>query len=486
MWACANVRWEEVRDALAGAQLMPWLPLGVGFYLLGHVVRGVRCRCIVAEEAQLSIVEASNIVVVGYAVNNMLPARAGEVVRIGVLARRTGIPVSQSLAVTFLERVLDGLVILFALAVAVVALGREGLVASSAYAISALFGAALVFVAIATWRPPWIIRLFSRVGGRWGEAWHDRAVRFAVSLTRGMARLRRPGDALVIVALSLLVWLLEAGLFAMLLPAFGLPLDLRWGLLAMAVTNLGILMPSTPGFIGTFELFCKGALVALGVAGSTALGYALVVHLAFFLPITIWGAVVLALYGVEIGSTRALARKATSARSMGPRDLEACGQASRRRPPAPAARDPEPGRLLAAILEALLPIEEIDDTAPSVSSAHDVPIDSPVADCHPLAVEVGRFVNGQIRILPNRLRVMYEAGMIFFRVTVRLRYGASFCSLPIARRRAVIQWWAYGPFGLGRSLMRPIRATGLLKFYELPEVEESLGVNEETALRHAP
>lgn len=483
LWACANVRWEEVRSALGGARLMPWLPLGVGFYLLGHVVRGVRCRFIVAEEAQLSIVEASNIVVVGYAVNNMLPARAGEVVRIGVLARRTGIPLSQSLAVTFLERVLDGLAILFALAVAVVTLGREGLVGSSAYAISVLFGAALVFVAIATWRPPWVIRVFSRVGGRWGERWHDRSVRFAVSLTRGMARLRRPGDALVIVALSVLVWLLEAGLFVMLLPAFGLPLDLRWGLLAMAVTNLGILMPSTPGFIGTFELFCKGSLVALGVAGSTALGYALVVHLAFFLPITVWGALVLAHYGVEIGSTRALARKATSARRLVPRDLESRDRPDLRPSPPLPGRDPEPGRLLATILEAMLPIEDFGDTA---RTASDVPGNSPVADCHPLAVEVGRFVNGQIRILPNRLRVMYEAGMLFFRITVRLRYGASFCSLPIARRRAVIEWWAYGPFELGRSLMRPIRATGLLKFYELPEVEEALGVNEETALRHAP
>ena len=58
------------------AHLFPWLPFMVASYLLGHVVRGQRLRVLVRRETFLPLPTASNIVVVGYASNNVFPMTA--------------------------------------------------------------------------------------------------------------------------------------------------------------------------------------------------------------------------------------------------------------------------------------------------------------------------------------------------------------------------------------------------------------------------
>jgi hypothetical protein len=102
-----SVRRMNMESALAAwrsAEPLPWVPLAGLFYLAGHIVRGHRCELLVRGHAPLPLATATNVVVVGYASNNVFPARMGELVRAGLLAERTGIPVTQSLVVTFIER----------------------------------------------------------------------------------------------------------------------------------------------------------------------------------------------------------------------------------------------------------------------------------------------------------------------------------------------------------------------------------------------
>ena len=103
-----KINWQLVHDAFASATWLPWLPLAVLTYLIGMLLRGLRLKQLVSTEASLTVSTASNIIAVGYATNNILPARLGEFARAGMLAERTGLPYALSLTVTFLERLLDG------------------------------------------------------------------------------------------------------------------------------------------------------------------------------------------------------------------------------------------------------------------------------------------------------------------------------------------------------------------------------------------
>jgi uncharacterized protein (TIRG00374 family) len=427
------------------AQLLPWLPLMVVAYLAGHVVRGQRLRVLLRREAVLQLATASNIVVVGYASNNVLPARLGEFVRAGIMSERTGVPLGQALTVTFIERLLDGIAILLLLLVSSHALGtRPLMIERVAGAASVILGFALLALLVAVFLPTLLVSTTSRASKVLPAKWRDRLLALATSVTNAGACLRRPRDAALIVGYSVAVWLLESMMFAFAYPVFSLKLALAPAIVTMSVTNLGLLVPSSPGFIGSFHYFCSSTLALQGVATATAASFAILVHLAFFLPVTLWGAGAISWYGIEVGSAAALARAAKSAPGAALVQGVPVHVIARLEPVAPPGPPPE---FLVALTEALL---AGPDAAPE---AKDV-------------IAVAAFLAESIDALPPRLRALFEAGMATFRLYTRLRFFRSFCALEVARRSAAVQAWAFGPVGLFRQLFRPVRSIVFLSYYE--------------------
>jgi uncharacterized protein (TIRG00374 family) len=434
------------------AQLLPWLPLMVGSYLLGHVVRGQRLRVLLRREAILQVATASNIVVVGYASNNVLPARLGEFVRAAILSERTGVPLTQALTVTFIERLLDGIAILLLLLVGIRALPtRPLLIERVAGAGSVILGVALLGVLSAVFLPTLLLSATARASKALPAKWRDRVLAIALNVTNAGACLRRPREAAVVAGYSLVVWLLESLMFAFALPVFSLKLALAPAVVTMSVTNLGLLVPSSPGFIGSFHYFCASALSAQGVAPATAAGYAILVHLAFFLPVTLWGAGAIFWYGIEVGSAAALARAAKSAPGAALVQGVPVHVIARLEPVPPLGPPPE---FLVALTEALLLQPGAEPQSKDL-------------------LAVAGFLAEAIDALPPRLRAMFEAGMATFRLYARIRYFRSFCALDGSRRSAAVRSWAFGPIGLFRQLFRPVRTVVFLAYYERVAPAES-------------
>jgi uncharacterized protein (TIRG00374 family) len=436
----------ELVPILRHTTIMPWIPLGIASYLAGHLVRGVRCRLLVAEQASLPVPTAANVVVVGYAANNVFPTRLGELVRAGMLSERTGIPIVQSLTVTFIERVLDGLAILALLALGVGALGSE--VPAWAHHLariaSLVFGVATLGLAVTIYAPGAVVAAGSRLGNRLPARWHDRMVRFATSVTNGGACLKRPRAAALLVLYSLVVWSLETGLFVSVLGAFGFDPNVALGAVAMSVTNLGLLLPSSPGFIGPFHYFCSRAVMMHGIDESSAFAYATVVHLAFYVPVTIWGAIAMAWYGVEVGATAAITRAARQPQ----RTAYLRGLTLHEIAPLPAPAKPESASAFTrSIVEAIV--------APEGEPAH--------ADALNESVE---FVHRQLDALHPRLKLLFRVGMLGFRLLTRVRYLRGFSDLSLETRRAWTRAWLNAPFALARRLLKPVQATALLAYYD--------------------
>jgi hypothetical protein len=260
------------------------------------------------------------------------------------------------------------------------------------------------------------------------------------------SNLRRPRVAAPILITSLCVWLLESAMFLALFAAFDLPL-LPWrAILVMSVTNLGILAPSTPGFIGTFHYFCSEALITQGVLPATALAYAVLAHLTFFAPITVWGALAVLYYGVQVGDAAALARSArlaSTTREVDGVPLQVIALGDRIEAPEPASR------FLQKLVEAIV-------VAPG--GVHAEPR---------FVTEAAQFTSDQIAALERRLRVAFAIGMLMFRAYTLLRYMRSFEGLDLSRRQAAVQVWAYGRVRLFRQLFRPVRSLALFAFHEL-------------------
>jgi uncharacterized protein (TIRG00374 family) len=456
--ATARLDWRQAARTLHEARLWPWLPAAIASYLVGHLLRGLRCRQIALAQAKLSLVDATSVVVVGYAVNNLLPARLGEVARCGMFSERTGMPFAEALTITFIERVLDGLAILVVFVGASFALHPSGWILLSVRAATWVFGLAALAIVLCAVSSSAIVTAVSRITARWLPRGQTGALRMTMSVIAGLRLLRGARRGGVVAALSVAIWLCEGGMFLALLPAVGLPPRLSWALCAMVVTNLGIMVPSTPGFVGAFHFICMQALVSFGAARTVAFSYAVLVHAAFYVPITIWGIAISSWYGIKLRSAASLARAAR------PLDVAGLDNQPSMATIASIGRSkgerPAPPRLIAAITEALLArdltiLREPQRTVVVASAA--------------------AFVYGQVASLPARLRVLLLVGLSGFRYLVALRHGRTFCHLPLDVRARVVDAWAYGRVGLARQLFRVLRSTAVLALYEDPRVQAAFG-----------
>ena len=284
-----RVDWTEVRAVLAQAD--PWpLALALAALAADMTARIVRWWWMLRAAApDLPLRSCVRPFLGSLALNNTVPLRAGDVVRVVGFRQALQAPMAHVGGTLVLERLLDLLVLLAilfaALAGAPGALPRGFLVAAAlagAGALAALLGLTLF--------PGAITALASRVLARLlPERWVAAASRVVGQVAAALALLRSPGRAARVVGLSLLAWLLEGAVFACV--AWSLHVGVAWPArwLSLGAATLATLLPSSPGYVGTFDWFARLGLTAYGAATAGATAFALLTHLVLWLPVTLAG-----------------------------------------------------------------------------------------------------------------------------------------------------------------------------------------------------
>jgi uncharacterized protein (TIRG00374 family) len=281
-----------------------WLIPGVAIYFGAVWARTWRWHYMLRHIKHVSLARLFPVVVIGYMGNNVYPARAGEVLRSYVLKRRDSLPVIASLATVVLERLFDGLVMLLFVFVTLPFAPLPRGYAALVSVFSVLFLTALVvFLALAI-RPARMSRVYAWLVDRVVPAGlrprvHGMFDRFV----EGLQSLRSPRELALIFLSSALIWCGETTKYWFVMWAFAPAMDVPFTVLMLmtAVVNLFTTLPSTPGYVGTFDAPGIAILTAHGVAKTVATGYTLVLHVALWLPITALGALFMLLEHVGWG-----------------------------------------------------------------------------------------------------------------------------------------------------------------------------------------
>ena len=237
--------------------------------------------------------DALGLTLVGYMGNNVLPARGGELLKIGILGARTTARRREVLGTVVVERVLDAAV-LAALFVALTWAGVDGSPGGDTSA--ALVAAALLAAALGL---AGYLRLRSR----------GRFERFAAAI-RPVARagklFARP-EGIPLAALSLVIWCLDGVSFMLICRSLAIELDVLSALAVVVLASLAAAVPAAPGYLGTFDAALLLGLHAAGVEGGNAVGVLLLARFMYFVPVTVVGLVTLvAGYGAPGGRARQL------------------------------------------------------------------------------------------------------------------------------------------------------------------------------------
>ncbi len=282
----------ELSAALGAADWRLIVP-AVGLYFVGVWLRSARWRLLLPEHS----VKTSTLfraLVVGFTVNNLLPLRMGEIARAYLLSRWCRIPYGATIASLVVERVLDGLSLAILLLVALTLVPAPGYLLLVGVLAAGGFLAGALLLALAAWRASALVDLatfFSRfVPARVASA----LVHAATSFGRSLALVHDPRRLPPLLGLSLLAWCFELGLFFVLLLSFKLPASYPLALLVGSAANFATLVPSSPGYAGTFDgVLTKVLADVAGIAAGQALAYDVVVHAALFLPVVVVGTLVL-------------------------------------------------------------------------------------------------------------------------------------------------------------------------------------------------
>lgn len=303
-----DVVWQAIKDAN-----FAWIIPGVAVYFVAVWARAWRWRYLLRPLKVVPLRELFPITVIGYMGNNVYPFRAGEVIRAYVLRRNHEVSITASLATIIVERIFDGLTMLIFLFLALQSLTSlpDALRTLVTLATVAFLGAILVFFALALSprrAEQWYTRFVERfVPGRL----RPQAIALGARFMEGLVALRSPADVAMILATSLLIWLTETTKYWFVMHAFDFTVSFFALMLMTAVVNLATTLPSTPGYVGTFDEPGIEILKLYNVPADLAAGYTLVLHAALWLPITLLGFWYMARQGVkwsDFGEAMASAR----------------------------------------------------------------------------------------------------------------------------------------------------------------------------------
>ncbi|MDX6678878.1 MAG: glycosyltransferase 2 family protein [Solirubrobacteraceae bacterium] len=259
------------------------LAAAIAVYLAGCAARGERWLALLRHNgAEPSRADVHSLVAVGYLGNNVLPARAGDALRVVFLTPRARTDARTVIGTIVAERVLDvallvGLFVILAYGV----LGGIDVPSAGRFLVAALLVAALLAVLAGG----------ALVLHRRGHLRH--VLDFLAPMGAATVRMHgRHGVALL--AWSVLVWALEWGAWWLTAKAVGLHLAVLDVGYLMGLATIFVLVPSGPGYIGTFDAALIFGLHALGHAGAMTLSYLLLLRFVIAVPITLLGLLALA------------------------------------------------------------------------------------------------------------------------------------------------------------------------------------------------
>ena len=283
--ALAAVIWwaskQEAPELPSGGEAIAWLIASLAFYTLATLFRGERWHHIL----RITGVDAHRsdcyaLTTVGYMGNNVLPARAGEALRVVLMSTRCEAGKRTLLGSVVAERLLDAIALasIFLLVV-------YGVLSSTVLPTDRpLFFAALgVLLLLLGCLAVYVLRrhnVFERARG-WLRPLADAP----------RALLSRQG--VVLLAGTFVLWALEAAVYLSVARAVDLDISGMGALYLVALTNFFAALPAAPGSIGTFDAAVIFGSKAIGASGSAAVSYLLTLRFVLYVPITAVGFVVL-------------------------------------------------------------------------------------------------------------------------------------------------------------------------------------------------
>lgn len=311
-WVLRDVSLAAVWGELERSNLWLFLASAVASTLI-FPLRAIRWRIILEPVAPgLPIAPLWRSIAIGGMVNNLIPARAGEIARAYALTRETPVPFASALASLAVDRLFDMVVLLGLGVVAMldpafprgarVAGQTLGHLAQGSVVLVVLLVGGLYMLAIF---PSQLVRAFEIFARKVSPAVEERGKGALLRFSAGLSVLKSPGRFAAVFAWTIAHWLMNAFAFWLGFMAVGIHLGFAAALFLQLLIAIGVALPSAPGFFGVFEKLATVGLAIYGVTATAATSWAIGFHILSFIPITVIGIYYFSRLGLSFRELRA-------------------------------------------------------------------------------------------------------------------------------------------------------------------------------------
>lgn len=286
--------WQAIRTVHVGLLLA-----GVLLATLAFPLRIPRWRLLLRREdgGAIDAISLWHAIAIGFAANNVLLFRAGEVLRVAAVNRLGKVSFAAALSSVAVERVLDALTVVALLGFGLVTahlpadvrIGNGPPIATVAADTGILCLVALFVAILAAWRRDLALRIFERVLP--SGPLSSKIVGFVDNVLRGLGAMRDWRRAGPVILWSFVIWIVNAAAFFLVFRAFNFDVPFTGALILQGALILAIAVPSTPGYVGIMEPVIIASLALFGISNTAAGAYAITYHAATFVPITALGAI---------------------------------------------------------------------------------------------------------------------------------------------------------------------------------------------------
>ena len=266
------------------------------FTFASYFLRAVRWKFLLISEKNISLKSLYPATIIGYMANNLLPARLGEFVRAYVLAQREGLETPSVFASLVIDRLFDGFTVILMLLVTLFALRLPQGMADAEMALKVggmvtflLYCAVIVFLFLLKRQTMRTLAFVKLILKPFPLRFSDRIIPLLGSFIAGIRMSARGGHIAALLITSVLIWTFAVLPVDMILQAFGIHLPITASMFIMVLLVFAVMVPASPGFIGTYHYACFKGLSAFGIAESTSISIALVIHGSAFFPVIIAG-----------------------------------------------------------------------------------------------------------------------------------------------------------------------------------------------------
>lgn len=278
--------------------------LAIPVLFSSHVLRAFRWRYLMDPIKRLDVASLFSALLIGYMANILMPAHLGEVLRAYVLGKKRGVSASSTFATIVVERIIDVFALLLLMVFAILLYPFPDWINKAGYAMLAGTVGLFVFLILLKKHFAFFERFLSVLFSPLPKGLQEKLGRGIRSFVVGIVPLRSGWDYLVVAVLSVVIWACYGFILHLLLYAFDFVsvyhLPSSASLIILVITTIGIVVPSSPGYVGTYHWLCQISLAMFGVPAGPALSFAILTHGVNFLPVLIVGLILAYYEGVEI------------------------------------------------------------------------------------------------------------------------------------------------------------------------------------------